>query len=150
VFKRVGSAVAAMGLLVTPGAYAATRSPIGLRCTAVTTWACGEAKTCERRGGEAEESYSFDLVAMTYQAPHDRGAITEFEIDDGSFMTFVFGGGQRYVHKNADAGDPMTSFCTCRRTICASCGATPATPRTHQQLDPTLAAVSQVITTCQV
>jgi hypothetical protein len=110
VFKRVGSAVAAMGLLVTPGAYAATRSPIGLRCTAVTTWACGEAKTCERRSGEAEESYSFDLVAMTYQAPHDRGAITEFEIDGGGFTTFVFSGGRRYVHKNANAGDPMTSF----------------------------------------
>ncbi|BCA61306.1 hypothetical protein HMP09_0540 [Sphingomonas sp. HMP9] len=29
---------------------------------------------------------------------------------DGGFMTFVFSGGRRYVHKNADAGDPMTSF----------------------------------------
>ncbi|WP_207105764.1 hypothetical protein [Sphingomonas sp. CFBP 8760] len=99
-----------MGLLVTAGASAATRSPMGLRCTAVTTWACGEAKTCERRGSEVKESYSFDLVTMTYQAPHDRGAITEFEIDDGGFMTFVLGGGRRYVHKNADADDPMTSF----------------------------------------
>ena len=109
-FKRVGSAVAAMGLLVTPGAHAATRSPIDLQCTAVKTWACAEAKACERRGDEAKESYSFDLVAMTYQAPHDRGAITEFATDDGGFMTFVVSGGRRYVHKNADAGDPMTSF----------------------------------------
>jgi hypothetical protein len=102
--------MAAIGLLASAGASAATSSPIGLRCTVVRTWACGEAETCEARGGEASESYSFDLTAMTYQAPHDRGVITDLEIDDGGFMTFMLGGGRRYVHKNADEGDPMTSF----------------------------------------
>ena len=49
--KRVGPAVAAMGLLATAAASATTRSPVGLQCTAVTTWACAEAKTCKRREG---------------------------------------------------------------------------------------------------
>jgi hypothetical protein len=110
VLKRLGPAVAAMGLLATAAAFATIRSPVGLQCTAVRTWACAEAKTCERRDGEAKESYSFDLVAKTYQAPHDRGAITAFETDDDGFMTFLLSGGPRYVHKNVDAGDPMTSF----------------------------------------
>ena len=99
-----------MGLLATAAAFATIRSPVGLQCTAVRTWACAEAKTCERRDGDAKESYSFDLVAKTYQAPHDRGAITAFETDDDGFMTFLSSGGPRYVHKNVDAGDPMTSF----------------------------------------
>jgi hypothetical protein len=49
------------------------------------------------------------LVAKTYQAPHDRGAITAFETDDDGFMTFLLSGGPRYVHKNVDAGDPIPS-----------------------------------------
>jgi hypothetical protein len=108
--KQVRAAIATFGLLAGAAASAAAPSPIGLRCTAVETWACGEGEACAAGGGKAGESYSFDLAAMTYQAPGERGPITDLEIDDGGFMTFVLGGGRRYVHKNADAGDPMTSF----------------------------------------
>ena len=102
--------MAVAGLLAGAGASAATPSVIGLRCTAVGAWACGDGKACKADGGNADGSYSFDLQAMTYETPHEGGAITDLELDDGGFMTFLIGGGQRYVHKNTDEGEPMTSF----------------------------------------
>ncbi len=100
----------AVGVLAGSVAFAAEPSPIDLRCAVVGRWACGEGKTCKAGTGPAGQNYSFDLVTMTYQAPGDRGAITELETDDGGFTTFVLGDGRRYVHKNVDGGDPMTSF----------------------------------------
>jgi hypothetical protein len=109
--KRLGwSAMAAVALLAGAEASAAPPSPISLHCTQSQTWACGDGKTCKAVAGTALDSYTFDLLAMTYQAPDDRGAITDYEIDDSGFTTFVLGGGRRYVHKDTHAGATMTSF----------------------------------------
>ncbi len=100
----------AIGSLAGVVATAATPPPIALNCTVVGTWACAEGKTCEARSGAAAERYRFDLSAMTYQGPADRGPITDLQTDDGGFMRFVPGTGRLYVHKNSEDGDPMTSY----------------------------------------
>lgn len=108
--KRVGQIVAVVGTLAGAGATAATPQPIGLHCTVVGTWACAKGKRCQPVEGETGKDYDFDLAAMTYRAPADQGAITELEFGDRGFMTFMLGGGRRYVYKKAEEDDPMTAF----------------------------------------
>lgn len=108
--RQVGQVMAAIALLAGAKAYAVAPHPIGLQCTAVEAWACEEGKPCRAGGDDTGVRYNFDLVAMTYQASGEHGVITDLEEDDGGFMTFVLDSGPRYVHKNADEGDPMTSF----------------------------------------
>jgi hypothetical protein len=102
--------MAAVAWLASSHAFAATPRPISLHCTAVGNWACAEEKSCAADKGSAGEEYSFDLTTMAYTGPHDRGTITDLEIDDRGFMTFLLNGGWRYVHKNGDEGDPATSY----------------------------------------
>ncbi|SEN12033.1 hypothetical protein SAMN05192583_2097 [Sphingomonas gellani] len=99
----------AAGSIICAAGAAASPSVVSLQCEVVKSPACVEAKACRSADGDVGQSYSFDLAAMTYQAPHDRGAITELQTKKG-FMTFQLGDGSFYVHKDVGEGDPFTSY----------------------------------------
>jgi hypothetical protein len=109
--KRIGQLLAVFGFLAGAGARAETPQPIGLQCTAVGTWTCAKGKSCAQANrDDVQQDYDFDLMAMTYRAPDGHGAITELETEDRGFMTFLIGGGRRYVYKKTGESGPMTAF----------------------------------------